>query len=347
VVIPREEHIGDSLYIQIGGCDDIADRIGLNYAMGIVVDMEGCYQYPVWRSDEFLIPERGDVELGDLRIGHTVDLEFSGIVQDRGWRLDLCGEHDPLGVVCTHDDIPTPGGSAYFSIADALLTARRYADSNRDDDEDDGIGMEWVEYPQAGTSQHDISNHRIFLGSTSGFEDGEVIHEYGHHLTLKISKRPGTPTGSHNYCDANDEGFAWREGFPDYLGTIVPYRNPYDPASPSNHYLDGPAVGYGDIEDPYCTQVSETVEAGIASVLWDLVDDPATFAMSNNEAFDDTLDGYEDLIFAIFDSDLDETFADIADNNPNICDFIDAFRRRSGASDDDIDDILDEYDVDC
>jgi len=347
----RDGHVGDSLYLQIGGCHDLSE--GLNYAAAVARDMEGCYQYPRWRSDEFLIPETGDVNLGDLRIGNDRDYEFTGIVEDRGWMSDLCGEHDPLGVICTHDDIPTPGGSVYFSIADALLTARRYADSRRDSGEDDSIGMEYVEYPESiDVSYHDLESSirsRIRLSDEDGFRDGTVIHEFGHHLMMKISKMAGSGA-YHELCTSIDRRFAWNEGFPEYLGTIIPYHNPYDPVSPSDRYLEGRNVAYSTIEDPLgaCSPnpVNETVEVAVAGVLWDLVDDPATFTASNNEVFDNLL-GYEDQIFAIFDSDLDVRFSSIGSTSPNICDFIDAFRTRSGASDADIDDILDEYDANC
>ena len=356
VVLPRDGYAGEPMYLQIGGCSDYDE--GLNAAAAVIVDQDGwglepnhenCYQYALWRTGEFLIPEAGDLDLGDLRIGATTDQQFFGFVEHRGNALDACGDNDPWEIFCDKREVSTPGGSVYFSIADTILTGREYADSHRDDD--DAIGREVVVFPQGGISHHETDHHRIFLNDMKGFNDGTLIHEYGHHLMLKISTQPGTAGGEHGWCTSKDEGFAWSEGFPDYLATIIPYHNPYDPASPSNHYLEGPYISYSRIESPYdvCVQLDETYELANAAALWDFIDDPATFTDSDPaEAGFDNLVDHEDLVFALFDTDLDETFSGLDRRaSPHLCDLIDAWKAQSGAPAADIDDIINEYGVVC
>ena len=78
-------------------------------------------------------------------------------------------------------DLP-PGSSAYFNIADAILTARMYVDARRDDS--DGICRVDVQYPDSDWSNYNNIWNEITLfknqSEDHGLHDGTVIHEYGH-----------------------------------------------------------------------------------------------------------------------------------------------------------------------
>lgn len=220
-----------------------------------------------------------------------------------------------------------PGGSAYFNIADAVISARQYIDPRRTDN--DAIGDVSVQYPKdlAGESKY-MGNpgwNEIFLKDNSGFNDGTIIHEFGHHLEWTIGSGDiYTGDSSHNLCDdKGDTEFAWKEGFSDYFGTIVPHSLRND----GPKYLSHPTISYIGIEtpslwnpkNPECQKTGNTREFTTAAFLWDLADDPGTFPNSTQESFDNQA-GKETEIIRIFDGPLDFWYEDA----PDICDFINA-----------------------
>jgi hypothetical protein len=87
----------------------------------------------------------------------------------------------------------------------------------------------------------------------------------------------------------------------------------------------------------------EDTPSGVGSVLWDLVDAPVPdYPYSISEPFD-TASGEDQIIFNILDKELDNLV-----DAPDLCEFEDAWRDRlSGAREQAIDPILEEYNVDC
>jgi hypothetical protein len=304
VVIPRAGRVGDHLTIRLGDCSNY--DAGFNYAVRIAADLDGCHRFVHWTSDEFVIPEEGDVDLGDLRIGFNRDYEFHGFRDNKGV-LDTSYCHVD-GVTCRDYTSAMPGGSIYFSIANAVLTTRQYIENLRPY-EYDSIGRVTLEYPDGRWSQYQWWVRHIFIREEHGFEDGTVIHEFGHHLETKISQHSSyIGNMEHSLCSENQNNpeFAWSEGFAEYLGTIVVYNNQYDPAAPQTSFLVHPNINYSRIENPegLCPRLNENVEVAVAAVLWDLIDDPSTYPDSDIETYD-TINGSEQLIIYSFDEFLD------------------------------------------
>lgn len=348
VVLPRTNNVGKEVYLHLGGCDLYNN--GFNYAVKIASDLDRCNEYVSWDSYRLQIPEKGDVDFGELKIGMSSDYDFAGLNFGAAWSA---GDDPCRWGVCGHSRETFSGGSAYFNIADAVLTAREYADGLRSDS--DGIGKVTVEYPD-----HEWSNYRpyyevIKLVREHGFDDGAIIHEYGHHLEKKISTRDiyaGDP--DHSFCsDKDDTEFGWSEGFAEYFGTIVPHHY-NDPGDPGRPYLSGSDMPECAMEAPLCSDGSclfdccdhsgKDMESTVAAVLWDLVDAPTPdFPNSVPETFD-TISGKEGLIFAIFDYELDNCC-----DAPDLCELVregwDC--RLSGAERDAIDALLAHYNVNC
>ena len=311
LTVPRA---GNSVWIRLGNYDIFP----INYAVRVAHDLDFCNEYVWWYGPNRLLPKTEDLALGDLRIGRDSDLDFTGHWGEQYW-------------ACGYDENPLTGGSAYFNIADAVLRAREYADSMRDDS--DAIGDVDVQYPDegcSGTSCYMAYWQEIDLTSADGFDDGTIIHEYGHHLENTISNQGGVG-GSHDFCTFNrGPEFAWKEGFSEYLGTIVPHHFRFIPSvSPLNQYvLVNPSVPYDFIENVTCTEIVKyakfgmpTTAAGdsregvVAAVLWDLVDAPGSAFPDSfaGESFD-TLSGYETTIFRIFDNEMED--------DPQLCAFV-------------------------
>jgi hypothetical protein len=307
---PRNIIAGD-IHLKIGGEDMYGG--GFNYAVKIARDFDWCNEYVSWNSNEVPIPERGDIDFGELRIGKDSNLEFTGVWKETyiTWVCDG-GRHD------------LPGGSVYLNIADAILTAREYADGKRGDD--DIIPKVSVEYPDASTricgdvSCYELSSDQIHLRQENGFDDGTIIHEYGHFLQDKISQNDWCVRNcDHTFCsDKDDTEFAWQEGFAEYLGTIIPSHH-QDFSDPQ--FLSGPNIWYQDAETIPCKDNAgnfksrKTMEATVVNVLWDLADD-STFPGTTTEDFD-VISGMETLIFKIFDSQLDNAI-----DAPDLCELI-------------------------
>jgi hypothetical protein len=310
IVVPRAGI--KAVYVNMGQPDS---SYGVNYATVVARDYEGCNEYIWWNgydSRKPVIPNQ-DMTLGDLKIGNTKDISFNGYWQEP--RSDFlfwqtCGE--PVNAL--------PGGSAYFNIADAVLSSRQYIDPRRTDD--DAIGDVSVQYPKdlAGESKYDSFWKEIFIKSNTGFGDGTIIHEFGHHLQWTIgSGDVYLGDSGHTFCsDKKDTEFAWREGFSEYLGTIVTHSNRNNGPT----HLSFPDLPYDVIESPVmagveCTKTSNTMESTVAAFLWDLADDPGTFPNSTSEPFDNQA-GRETEIIRIFDGPLDFWYEDA----PDICDFV-------------------------
>lgn len=346
VRVPRT-NIGQEVYVQIGGSSTSDFNSGFNYAVNIAKDLDRCNEYVWWNSDTKVVPEHADIDFGDLWAGRENDGTLTGY-----WK-----EHS-VWPFCGGDTHNLYGGSVYFNIADAILTARQYADGMRS--ENDNIGKVDVEHPDGSEDYSWYSSvwSEIKLHPDDGFDDGTIIHEYAHHLEATISENDwyvGDP--EHSFCDDKDDTeFAWSEGFAEYFGTVVVAHH----KSPDPLYLSPPDVGYTSMENAslICGSAGADMESTVAGVLWDLVDDPADPVFwdpssvdptrrigSVVEAFDDVAN-MEEIIFGILDKELDN-YVDA----PDLCEFIGALRgSRVGLSQaelQEIDDILDHFNVGC
>jgi hypothetical protein len=305
VVIPAR-YKGESLKIRIGDCSHFKE--GFNYAVRIARDYDDCNAYVKWTSDPFIVPERGDLDIGDRIIFATNDSDFDFVIENKGhyWTSPCWGD------TCTESQTDGDGGSVYFSIADAVLTAREYADEHRGDD--DSIGKAKIEYPDHRWTHFYPPTYMIRIPGPSsewtdqGFTDGGVIHEYGHYLAYKISYLEPWG-GSHTQCTHKNQYFAWNEGWANYFGTIVVY-NAQHFRDTGTSALNGPAFTYANIENESCpaetmginTDGSE-IELYVGQVLWDLADDNPDWSHTNNESWD-TLQDNEDLTFRVFDNEF-------------------------------------------
>ena len=329
VVVPRAGI--DSVYVVMGYQKN---SYKVNYATVVAHDYEYCDEYVWWDglvSRKTVLPDR-DLSMGDLMIGKTRDISFQGFWQEPTHYflfIKTCG--GPINSM--------PGGSAYFNIADAVLSANQYINPKRTDDDD--IGDVSVQYPKdiEGESYYNSLPgwKEIFLKESAGFSDGTIVHEYGHHLQTTIGSSDwygflGLGDMSHTFCmDKDDTEFAWSEGFCEYFGTIVPHSYRYNGAP----NLSSPNVPYAIIEDPGlfdttnpgCKQTGNTRESTTAAILWDLADNPATFPDSVPESFDNQ-QGREKEIIQIFDGPLDYWY----DDAPDVCDFIKEMEGRTDTS---------------
>ena len=317
----------------------------VNYAVEVARDYDGCNEYVWWYSSIRQFPKTGDFNMGDLRVGMNKDLDFVS-----NWWETTDG-------FCSWDGKEggsLNGGAEYFNIADAILTARQYADGRRDDS--DNIGRVSVQYPDNDGDQYNPYWQEISLNSNSeknsGYADGTICHEFGHHLQRTISTSDtyfGTDGMSHNFCTyGKDEEFAWSEGFAEYFGSVVPHFY---------SSLSGPNIDWSRIESPAssasgftpCSKFGWEGEATVAGILWDLVDDPdSSFTSSTSESFD-TISGEDTLIFKIFDSELDNWGVWTSADAPDICEFVEQGWncRKSGTAKSAIEPLLSHFSVNC
>jgi len=298
--IPFSQNLaGSKFYIYIDAWD-------INYAARIARDLDGCNEYVWFESTEIEVPSRGILNLGDLRIGKDRTYGYPYFVGYWQEKVHTCLFGS---CVCGGDIHGFAGGSVYLNIADAILTARTYADAHRDDD--DGIGRVDVQYPDDDWSNYDPywwDEITLYKGPDGdhGFEDGTVIHEYAHFLQDKISEEE-IYIGSmhHRFCSVKDTEFAFMEGFAEYFGTFIVAINPH---------LNPPNIDYTTIENPYseCSRLDEDVEGAVAAVLWDMADN-SSFSGSINEQFDD-VEGLDGIIFMMLDKELDHWY-----DAPDLC----------------------------
>jgi|UPI00064E567D subtilase family serine protease len=274
----------------------------INYAARIARDLDRCNEYVWFLSDEITVPDHGRLDLGELRIGKDANYDFTAYWQEKRHTclFGLCACGGSVHVI--------QGGSVYLNIADALLAARAYADLHRSDD--DGIGRVDVQYPDSEWSNYNYNWDEITLTKDSntdhGFVDGAAIHEYGHFLEDKISEEDVyVGDTSHTFCsDKDDTEFAWSEGFAEYYGTFI---------VAINDHLSHPDINYYNIENPYCSKFDDDIEATVAAVLWDMVDNSSFPDYDASESFD-TVGGLDDVIFKMLDSELDHWY-----DAPDLC----------------------------
>lgn len=302
-----------------------------NHAVKIFKDLDACNEEVWWRK-KFEIPKDNDLDLGVMKIGIDKNTNIEGFSQ----------EVDGF-IVCGEEREPLNGGSAYFNIAETIRLTREWAKTVKNGDE--AISQVFVSFPDDDHPHYNQYGEIVLplKGSVTtnyGFNDGTIVHEYGHHLTYELSTWNLTWPPDHADCDAIDEEMAWSEGFPDYLSFLIynKYRND------SDHFM---CLGTRDMEDAEicpCNVKNKKKEAVITSVLWDLIDKVDTqFPESIDESSFDNIEGMEERIFKVFDNDLENLI-----DAPDICEFLDAFK--NGLSRDlknKVDLIIEHHNINC
>ena len=141
------------------------------------------------------------------------------------------------------------------------------------------LTMVWESNRGNGSSTTIIN--RIDVRDTAGYDDGPVLHEYGHFMTLNYSDND-SPTGTHYLADCNqDPRLSWDEGFATYLGGSV--RRHFGMAY-SNVYLrttGEPGAGHVVVSYDMETQNvylcrGDASEVTVTTAMWDITDGPDT-----------------------------------------------------------------------
>jgi subtilase family serine protease len=346
LVIPTR-YRGESLKIRIGDCSNF--RSGFNYAAKIARDYDGCNEYVKWTSNPFTVPETGDLYIGDRIINASVNGDFQFDIEHKGYDATYpCYTIWP----CDDEQESGAGGSAYFSIADAALAGREYADEYRGGT--DSIGKVSIQYPDEEWNMFypptyiiDIAGNNPGHWPDMGFDDGGVIHEYGHYLAYKISYL-NPWGGDHSECTKKNSYFAWNEGWAEYFGTIVVHRDQITGASTTGS-LNEPNFGYAHIENLTCgTDDGDEYEGNVAAILWDLADDPTTYTRSYDEPWD-TVHYNERLTFRVFDNEFGGATGHAY--IPTLCNFVnygwDDYDEYRTDGEGEIDALLTHMNVDC
>jgi len=295
-------------------------------AVKLTKDLDGCNQYVYWLSDCYPVPETRRLDLGELYIDVTQDKSFTGR-----------GKEEGDGFCDQKNDYSLPGGAAYFNILDVIQESYQYAMERRSDS--DTLTDVYVQFPEATDpdkpAYYTDWSQEITLGTTYGFNDGTIAHEYGHHLENDISYTsvPWWKDLSHTLCtDDKGSGFAWSEGFSDYFGTLIVHRS--NLTGTAQFPFQRPGVGYVGIEKPesQCTNLGPANELTIAAILWDAYDDDDRsnpdfswaprddMGIDISEDHDFFLSGKDTEVFKIFDSGMRvyDPYTRLV-KNPDIC----------------------------
>ena len=352
VVLDRESHRGKPLKIRIGSCRDF--NAGINYATKVAYDVDNCNVYVKWTSDIFTLPETGDLNLGDLIVKKDTDDDFQFFLGFKEY-----GSVDPCSEIggCSNRQEDRDGGSVYFSIADAILHGREYANAHRG--ETDDIGMPTVQYPDRRWNMYyppeyiiDIAGPPQYHDRDEGFSDDSVLHEYGHFLAYRISHLEPWG-GSHGLCTQKNQYLAWNEGWAEYFGTLVVHHDQYPRTPGTFTSLNGPSNLYSTIEEHSCGDAGDDgdeIESYVSQVLWDLADDTTWLDSDPLEAWD-TVEGHEDLTFKIFDREFGGgtggAYLGTMCNFLNYGWYDDDYDSLRGVNANEITDLLDHYGIDC
>ncbi|MBT8440643.1 MAG: carboxypeptidase-like regulatory domain-containing protein, partial [Gammaproteobacteria bacterium] len=291
-----------------------------NFTARVFRDLDACNEQVWWRR-KFTMNDEGDIDLGTLRVGITASQGLEGF-----WK-EVEGNfiHDIFCGGSRHD---MAGGSAYFNIAETLLVARAYANTNRDDS--DSIGRVSVTYPDPTIHGMPYTNpffgeiylprsHAGFGNIDFGFLDENIIHEYSHHLAEEISENDWA-LQEHDACTDTNTEQAWFEGFADYMASLL-----LNSHRTGDRFLTQTRGDYDIAESPYdeCPDLNMDMEASVWATLWDLADEVGVDFPDSIVETHDTLTLEDGLVFQIFDRELDNLI-----DAPDICEFRDAWKAR-------------------
>ena len=129
-----------------------------------------------------------------------------------------------------------------------------------------------------GSSTDDVS---IAMRDTGGYDDGVILHEYGHYVVFNYSDSD-TNGGTHSLADCKqDAALAWEEGHASYFGGAV--RRHFNLHHPHLYVRTDGGLGPGhvvvwfDMETETQFQCSgHTSEISVLTALWDITDGPTT-----------------------------------------------------------------------
>jgi len=335
-VVPRPSKEGKKWYLSFKA---------QNYAAQVERDFDWCNQTVYWYSKIFETPSAGNLDLGELKVRIYDDEDFFGYLKST-----MAEAEEPWTYGCDgsrrHLDNANISQSAYFNIAETILVEREEVELNQPND---NVSTVEVAYPASGggvsgwsagsTPWTNPVSGQIYLlppGKENGwrdlgFADDVILHEYAHHVTSEISENDWA-ISPHEFCEkiapwyleGKEEAFF--EGFADYMSELLTtiHREADDPL-----YLSQEGTMHGAIESPYpycLTQgyslLDSHVEAAVAAILWDLVDDfgKGSFPDSVDEASFDEASKQRAYIFDIVDSDID-----FITDAPHICNFAEGF----------------------
>jgi hypothetical protein len=193
--------------------------------------------------------------------------------------------------------------SVHFSILDALLFGRQYADARRADSDD--VGQVYLEYPDCDGPHYnwfwgDITlrgapahGYGCATDDDKGWRDDTVLHELGHHVMNEISDADLDVLEDPDHDTCTDKGyrFAWVEGWATYFARAVQREHTF--------LVEGRSIERIPCSNP-------ATEGITRAILWDLHDPP-------NEGHD-RVDGarligttpLRDVLFAVFDDEQDD-----------------------------------------
>lgn len=331
--------IGGQIHLKIGDCEMF--DAGFNFAARIGRDFDRCNEFILFLSRNQTIPQEGDVDFGELKAFiNDQEGDFDAKLRNGAFWFD---PNDPCTsfTACDTNIEEISEAAAYFNIAETILVGLEYANAHRDPDESDTIGKVDVQWPDSEWSNYSYDYGEITLYETHGFDDGGILHEYGHFLEQEISTNDWSLAEEHTICtDKDDTEFAWREGFPEYFSTLVAYLH-QDLSDPK--FISNPDVDFQTAEEIArgcgTSSLGKEVEGVVVNVLWDLFDET-----SQEEPFDE-ISGKDDLVFKIFDKELDNTI-----DAPDLCELIREgwdCRSEVGGERHKIDPILTHYGVSC
>ena len=212
--------------------------------------------------------------------------------------------------------------TAHFNVADTLSLGLAYAMANRDPAETDPIPPVRVtpDPSWAGLPFYNPVHKTLVLTPGFMFEDHTLLHEYAHFLEDAISNFLVLPS-LHDGCTArsivdpfgilppiNSPEHAWMEGFADYFASVV------DTSLPSGRVV-GTLGADAAIESPRAIPEStlpcaaaraafngESIELDVAATLFDAFDPLNLLVLGEST---DTLEGFDQQVFQIFDRELD------------------------------------------
>ncbi len=218
--------------------------------------------------------------------------------------------------------------SAHYNVADALLTARRYADARRDPNETDSIGKVTVKVlNNAHNTFLEPTLHEIRMAIGRASSDFSVVHEYGHFLEARISGFYGVAS-YHDGCvfqawsggpEIGNAGLAWMEGFATYFAYAVALAHPTLVGRPLTNTEKDTLSFPENFCTPTASKPADSIEMFVTSALWNLV---GSFRSNRQYCAGSAIDT-DRIIFQIFDRELD------LGRNPTLQEFANAWAGRA------------------
>lgn len=308
-----------------------------------------------------------NVDRSFLHVGDTLSIVFQSSSEAANVKLDTDWFDDSLSwtrsTIITDvtkpiviDDLVTVADmSVHFSILDAIQRGREFANGHRDDTDD--ISTIDVQYPDKDWTQYSegvwstitvqgLASHGYGHESPcalpdcqdDGFDDEAVLHEYGHSLEHDISDVDGpNDARSHDACSDFGYEFAWDEGWATFFAFAVRASN-----GNASSLLGRLFGGVGSVEKvstcsasgPEGVTYPPSVEERTTNTLWDLFDGATVPAEPFDRVQGDVMvpapvgKTIDDLMFAVFDHELDDAIPYSSDPPTNILSFHDALMGR-------------------